>query len=272
MKRSRLPVPPLKLAPQRTGGDTQLAGRSGRGHGFELQPHSPTLERVDQVIGKGVEERGGYLESISESQWTGLGPRRRDRSDLGDRDTAPAEHDDLALRPRSTILADDRGAPTPSPADGRRLRRAHRVRAARRRPGGAARRRHRRHERAGPRPRPLTVWVRRLLESAYGPDSTYATTGQRLAWLLKIDQTSLKDQIGRVIEVSVSEAKTQLSRLLERVRAGEEVLILKSGKPYARLVAPSPRAPRAPGLLAGGPVDDAFFDPLPEAELEAWEG
>jgi prevent-host-death family protein len=37
--------------------------------------------------------------------------------------------------------------------------------------------------------------------------------------------------------VSVHEAKTHLSRLLERVAAGDEVVITKSGKPYARLVA-----------------------------------
>lgn len=74
-----------------------------------------------------------------------------------------------------------------------------------------------------------------------------------------------------MIEVSVSEAKTQLSRLLERVRAGEEVVILKSGVPFARLVPPTDRPPRKPGLLAGGPVDDAFFDDLPAEELEAWE-
>jgi prevent-host-death family protein len=74
-----------------------------------------------------------------------------------------------------------------------------------------------------------------------------------------------------MVEVSVSEAKTQLSRLLERVRAGEEVVILKSGKPYARLVPPAERRERVPGLLAGGPVDDAFFDELPESELQAWE-
>jgi prevent-host-death family protein len=37
-------------------------------------------------------------------------------------------------------------------------------------------------------------------------------------------------------EVNVHEAKTHLSRLLLRVEAGEEVLILRAGKPVARLV------------------------------------
>ena len=40
-------------------------------------------------------------------------------------------------------------------------------------------------------------------------------------------------------EVSVREAREQISRLLELVQAGEEVLILRRGKPAARLVAPA---------------------------------
>jgi prevent-host-death family protein len=70
--------------------------------------------------------------------------------------------------------------------------------------------------------------------------------------------------------VSVHEAKTHLSRLLERVRGGEEILIAKRGKPYARLCPLAPPEPRHPGLLSGK-VDDSFFEPLPEDELEAWE-
>ncbi len=70
--------------------------------------------------------------------------------------------------------------------------------------------------------------------------------------------------------VSVHEAKTHLSRLLERAHAGEEVIIAKSGRPYARLCPLEPPAQRRPGLLAGK-VDESFFDPLPEEELRAWE-
>ena len=40
-------------------------------------------------------------------------------------------------------------------------------------------------------------------------------------------------------EVSVREAREQISRLLERVQAGEEVVILRRGKPAARLVGPA---------------------------------
>lgn len=72
--------------------------------------------------------------------------------------------------------------------------------------------------------------------------------------------------------VNVHEAKTHFSKLLERAHQGEEVIVAKAGKPYARLVPLAETAPeRRPGRLAGR-VDDAFFEPLPEEELEAWEG
>ncbi len=70
--------------------------------------------------------------------------------------------------------------------------------------------------------------------------------------------------------VNVQEAKSQLSRLLSRAHCGEEIVIAKAGKPYAKLVPLAPLAERKPGL-AKGAVGDAFFEPLPEAELEAWE-
>lgn len=71
-------------------------------------------------------------------------------------------------------------------------------------------------------------------------------------------------------QVNVHEAKTNFSRLLERVRAGEEIIIARDGVPCARLVPLEQPARRSPGLLPGR-VDEAFFEPLPDAELEAWE-
>lgn len=71
--------------------------------------------------------------------------------------------------------------------------------------------------------------------------------------------------------VNVHEAKTHLSRLLERVHAGEEIILAKAGTPYARLVPLSNEKPvRRPGRLVGQ-ISAAFFDPLPEEELRAWE-
>ena len=73
--------------------------------------------------------------------------------------------------------------------------------------------------------------------------------------------------------VNVHQAKTQLSRLLARVEAGEEVVIARRGEPVARLVACKPRGKRRPDVLKGKAViTDEFFDPLPEDELRAWEG
>ena len=71
--------------------------------------------------------------------------------------------------------------------------------------------------------------------------------------------------------INVHEAKTHLSRLLERVHAGEEIILAKAGQPYAKLVPIQSQAPvRRPGRLQGT-IDDAFFEPLSEEELRAWE-
>ena len=70
--------------------------------------------------------------------------------------------------------------------------------------------------------------------------------------------------------VNIHEAKTQLSRLLERARAGEEIVIAKAGTPVARLVPVAEAGPRKPGL-AKGRVTEAFFEPLPEDDLAAWQ-
>jgi prevent-host-death family protein len=71
-------------------------------------------------------------------------------------------------------------------------------------------------------------------------------------------------------KINVHEAKTQLSRLLERAHAGEEIIIAKNGKPYARLGPLEKPQARRPGLLKGK-VEDAALEPLTEEELAAWE-
>jgi prevent-host-death family protein len=73
--------------------------------------------------------------------------------------------------------------------------------------------------------------------------------------------------------VNIHEAKTRLSRLVAQVEAGEEVILARNGKPAARLV-PLAAAPAARvfGAMKGrARADDAFFAPLPEDELAAWE-
>jgi prevent-host-death family protein len=75
--------------------------------------------------------------------------------------------------------------------------------------------------------------------------------------------------------VTIHQAKTQLSKLIARVEAGEEITIARGKKEVARLVpAGGVRKHRVPGFLKGkvSLPDAFFFDPLPEEELRAWEG
>lgn len=71
--------------------------------------------------------------------------------------------------------------------------------------------------------------------------------------------------------IDVYEAKTNLSKLLDRVEQSEEIVIGRSGRPVARLVAYQPRrAPREPGRLAGGiDMADDFAD-TPEWLIDAF--
>jgi prevent-host-death family protein len=74
---------------------------------------------------------------------------------------------------------------------------------------------------------------------------------------------------------TVHEAKTHLSKLIERAEAGEEVIIARGDKPAVRLLPlQSKRQPRLPGQLVGlaEPPDEFFFAPLSEAELKLWQG
>jgi prevent-host-death family protein len=71
------------------------------------------------------------------------------------------------------------------------------------------------------------------------------------------------------MEVNIHEAKTHLSRLLERVAMGEEVVIAKAGKPVAKLVSIKSGRPKFKFGSAKGEfvVPDDFNDPLPK-EIE----
>ena len=72
--------------------------------------------------------------------------------------------------------------------------------------------------------------------------------------------------------VNIHEAKTHLSRLVERVEAGEEIVIARAGRPIARLVPYRARTkPRTPGLWRGqGWIAEDFDAPIPEL-LDAFE-
>lgn len=74
--------------------------------------------------------------------------------------------------------------------------------------------------------------------------------------------------------VSLYEAKTQLSRLVDRAAAGEEIVIAKSGRPRARLVPLEDTRPlRVPGKGKGRwRVGRDFDAPLPDDVVTDFEG
>jgi len=76
--------------------------------------------------------------------------------------------------------------------------------------------------------------------------------------------------------VNIHEAKTHLSRLLDKVSRGEPVVIARAGKPIARLTrvdAPTPAAASRVGFLKGQvSVPDDFDRMGEEAIIEAFEG
>lgn len=78
--------------------------------------------------------------------------------------------------------------------------------------------------------------------------------------------------------VNIHEAKTNFSKLVERAHAGEEIIVAKAGKPYARLLplAPAePLPPRQPGrfkhLLKDVPSDIWFKPEFTDEELDRFE-
>lgn len=78
-----------------------------------------------------------------------------------------------------------------------------------------------------------------------------------------------------MIRLNIHEAKTHLSRYLERLRQGETIVLCRRNEPIAE-IRPLTRAqidPRPFGLAAGTfSVPAAFFEPLPEEVVEGFEG
>ena len=73
--------------------------------------------------------------------------------------------------------------------------------------------------------------------------------------------------------VTIHQAKTNLSRLIARARAGEEIIIARGAVPVVRLQPVALQRRRKFGAMRGrARIGQEFFEPLPEEELQAWEG
>lgn len=72
---------------------------------------------------------------------------------------------------------------------------------------------------------------------------------------------------------TIHAAKTHLSRLIARARQGEEIVIARGKVPVAKLVPIEgvERGRRFGAMRGRARVTDAFFESLPQAELDAWD-
>ncbi len=74
------------------------------------------------------------------------------------------------------------------------------------------------------------------------------------------------------MKVPIHVAKAQLSKLIDRACAGESVVVAKGKKEMVRLVPVESASGRKFGAMRGkAAVDESFFAPLPEEELDAWQ-
>jgi prevent-host-death family protein len=75
------------------------------------------------------------------------------------------------------------------------------------------------------------------------------------------------------VEVNIYEAKTNLSKLLDRVMVGEEIIIAKSGKPMAKLVRIDAPTKRVLGSAAGSiQYHEGWDAPMTDDELDVFLG
>lgn len=71
------------------------------------------------------------------------------------------------------------------------------------------------------------------------------------------------------IQANIHDAKTRFSQLLERAHAGEEVIIAKAGRPYARLVPVTEPKRREPGVFRGQ-ISGDIVGPVSTDDLGQW--
>src|SRR5262249_39112072 len=114
----------------------------------------------------------------------------------------------------------------------------------------------------------------------HGHRSADRTVARRNAEMTEMNRSlllrgwsGLLDQVMK--PVPISQAKAQLSKLVAKALASEQVIIARGKTPLVKLVPlEQPRKPKRQfGALKGKiRFDDRFFDPLPEQELRLWNG
>lgn len=68
-----------------------------------------------------------------------------------------------------------------------------------------------------------------------------------------------------MLNFNIHEAKTNLSSLIQQVEAGEDVVIMRAGKPVARLTSYKKSEPRKIGIFKGKiNIPDDFDEPMPD--------
>jgi prevent-host-death family protein len=70
--------------------------------------------------------------------------------------------------------------------------------------------------------------------------------------------------------VDIYEVKKHLSKVLKEIEEGKEIILIKSGKPIAKIVPLDFKSPRIPGIVKGK-IGLEIIDPLPDDELETWK-
>ncbi len=130
---------------------------------------------------------------------------------------------------------------------------------------GRLRRRRLNEFRQFPEPEGGVVKVRAVRTHAGAPVQAFGPTG-----LDPLELVIYPSWMDRSKPLNVHEAKAQFSELLDRAHAGQEIVVSKKGKPWAKIV-PIGRAKKRELGFGIGVVDETFFEPLPEVELAAWE-
>jgi prevent-host-death family protein len=112
--------------------------------------------------------------------------------------------------------------------------------------------------------------MRLAIDDRHRSPSSYLIAARPASYLVKLTKEA---RVSAAI-INLYEAKTSLSRLVERAAAGEEIIIAKAGKPKARLVPLAPHGqPRQPGGWEGKVwVAEDFDEPLPDDILAGFEG